>query len=140
MRPVYPSLPVTKEYTVEFPVEDAPAVTPSTGQYEQPTQIVIQVPDGYTAYYTMDKSDPSEASTKYTGPIDMPEGNTIFKAVLVNGKGKADRSHHKKLRAGAELDRTAAKAGVRSRSRRLFAPFAPACPAVFVKNRRNCIR
>ena len=83
-----PSLPVTKEYTVEFPVEDAPAVTPSTGQYEQPTQIVIQVPDGYTAYYTMDKSDPTEASTKYTGPIDMPEGNTIFKAVLVNGKGR----------------------------------------------------
>lgn len=83
-----PSLPVVKEYTVEFPIEDAPAVTPSTGQYEQQTQIVIQVPEGYTAYYTMDKSDPTEKSTKYTGPIDMPEGNTIFKAVLVNGKGR----------------------------------------------------
>lgn len=83
-----PSLPVVKEYTVELPIEDAPAVTPSTGQYDTPTQIVIQVPDGYTAYYTMDKSDPTEKSTKYTGPIDMPEGNTIFKAVLVNGKGR----------------------------------------------------
>lgn len=83
-----PSLPVEKEYKVELPIEDAPAVTPSTGQYDTPTQIVIQVPEGYTAYYTMDKSDPTEESTKYTGPIDMPEGNTIFKAVLVNGKGR----------------------------------------------------
>ena len=73
---------------MEFPLEDAPAVTPSTGQYDQPTQIVIQVPEGYTAYYTTDRSDPTEESTKYTGPIDMPEGNTIFKAVLVNGKGR----------------------------------------------------
>lgn len=83
-----PSLPVSKDYTVELPIEDAPAVTPSTGQYDAPTQIVIQVPEGYTAYYTMDKSDPTENSTKYTGPISMPEGNTIFKAVLVNGKGR----------------------------------------------------
>lgn len=83
-----PSLAETKEYTVELPIEDAPAVSPSTGQYDQPTQIVIQVPDGYTAYYTMDKSNPTENSTLYTGPIDMPQGSTIFKAVLVNGKGR----------------------------------------------------
>lgn len=83
-----PSLAETKEYTVELPIEDAPAVSPSTGQYDQPTQIVIQVPEGYTAYYTMDKSNPTENSTLYTGPIDMPQGSTIFKAVLVNGKGR----------------------------------------------------
>ena len=83
-----PSLPAVREYTVEFPIEDAPAVTPSTGQYDEPTQIEIQVPEGYTAYYTTDRSDPTERSTQYTGPIDMPEGNTIFKAVLVNGKGR----------------------------------------------------
>lgn len=83
-----PSLPVEKDYEVELPMVDAPAVTPSTGQYSEATQIVIQVPDGYTAYYTMDKSQPTEKSQKYTGPIDMPQGTTIFKAVLVNGKGR----------------------------------------------------
>lgn len=83
-----PSLPVSREYTVEFPIEDAPFVSPSTGQYEEPTKIEITVPDGYTAYYTMDESDPTEESLEYTGPIDMPEGNCIFKAVLVNGKGR----------------------------------------------------
>lgn len=83
-----PSLTEIKTYTVELPIEDAPAVTPSTGQYDEPVQITIQVPDGYTAYYTMDRSDPTTESNLYTGPIEMPAGSTIFKAVLVNGKGR----------------------------------------------------
>lgn len=76
-----------KTYTVELPIEDAPAVSPSTA-YESATQIEIKVPEGYEAYYTMDKSDPTTASTKYVGPIDMPEGETIIKAILVNAKGR----------------------------------------------------
>ena len=75
-------------YTVEFPVEDAPAVSPSTGQYDEAVQIEVKVPEGYTAYYTTDGTDPTTASTKYTGPIDMPKGETLFKVVLVNGKGR----------------------------------------------------
>lgn len=83
-----PSLPVKRSYTVELPIEDAPAVSPSTGQYSSAQEIVIKVPDGYEAYYTTDKSDPTTSSTKYTGPIEMPSGETIFKAVLVNAKGR----------------------------------------------------
>ena len=83
-----PSLIVTKTYTVELPIEDAPAVSPSTGQYDDYTEIRITVPEGYEAYYTMDGTDPSEKSELYTGPIDMPSGSTIFKAVLVNKKGR----------------------------------------------------
>ena len=69
-------------------VEDAPAVSPSTGQYDEAVQIEVKVPEGYTAYYTTDGTDPTTASTKYTGPIDMPKGETLFKVVLVNGKGR----------------------------------------------------
>ena len=83
-----PSATSKKTYTVEFPVEDAPAVSPSTGQYDEAVQIEVKVPDGYTAYYTTDGTDPTTASTKYTGPIDMPKGETLFKAILVNGKGR----------------------------------------------------
>lgn len=83
-----PSLVATKTYQVEIPIEDAPAVTPSTGQYTSATQISITVPEGYTAYYTMDNTIPTTASTQYTGPIDMPEGQTIFSAILVNKNGK----------------------------------------------------
>lgn len=89
-----PSTVSSAVYTIEFPIENAPAVTPSTGQYTEPTQITITVPEGYTAYYTMDGSapDPASSSTvKYTGPVDMPENTqTIFHAVLINDQnGKA---------------------------------------------------
>lgn len=80
-----PSVIVTKRYTIEFPIVNAPAVTPSTGQYSQPEQITITVPEGYTAYYTMDGTTPTTSSTQYTGPVTMPENaQTIFMAVLVN--------------------------------------------------------
>lgn len=84
-----PSLEAKKTYTVELPVADAPAVTPSTGQYESAQTITVQVPEGYKAYYTMDNSTPTAASSEYTGPIEMPEGNTILSVVLINDKGKA---------------------------------------------------
>lgn len=82
------SLVSKKKYVVALPIADAPAVTPSTGQYSTPTQIVISVPDGYTAYYTMDGSTPTAASKLYTGPIDMPTGQTTFSAVLLSKSGK----------------------------------------------------
>lgn len=86
-----PSVVSSSVYSIEFPIADAPAVTPSTGQYTSPEQIVITVPEGYTAYYTMDGSTPTSQSTQYTGPIDMPENaRTIFNAVLINNQnGKA---------------------------------------------------
>ena len=89
-----PSVVSSAEYKIEFPIVNAPAVTPSTGQYTEPTQITITVPEGYTAYYTMDGSTPDPASSsteKYTGPVDMPEDTqTIFNAILVNDQnGKA---------------------------------------------------
>jgi len=84
-----PGLCGEKTYVIELPIEDAPAISPSTGQYSEETKIEIKVPDGYTAYYTMDGSTPTTASKKYTGPIDMPEEDTLFKAILVNANGRS---------------------------------------------------
>ncbi len=86
-----PSVVSSGTYIIQFPIADAPAVTPSTGQYSQPQQITITVPDGYTAYYTMDGTTPTVSSTQYTGPVAMPENaQTIFMAILVNNNnGKA---------------------------------------------------
>ena len=87
-----PSLTESKTYKVEFPIADAPAVTPSTGQYNHVQSISVVVPDKYTAYYTTDGSDPdpenNSATQEYTGPIVMPEGSTIFSFVLQNQKGR----------------------------------------------------
>lgn len=83
------SLVTEKAYKVVLPIENAPTVTPSTGQYKQAMQIVITVPEGYTAYYTLDGNEPTDQSTKYTEPIDMPEGaDTYFSAVLIDSKGR----------------------------------------------------
>lgn len=83
-----PSVVVSKTYSVQIPIADAPSVNPSTGTYNSATQITVNVPEGYTAYYTMDGTEPTTASTQYTGPVDMPEvavGEwTTFKAILVN--------------------------------------------------------
>lgn len=82
------SLPASFTYNIELPVADAPAVTPSTGQYSGPQQIKVTIPEGYRAYYTTDGSEPSIASDEYKGPIDMPKGNTIFSVVLESPDGK----------------------------------------------------
>lgn len=82
-----PSVVSSGRYVIEFPIADPPAVTPSTGQYTEAQQITITVPEGYTAYYTTDGTEPTVSSAKYTGPVDMPQDTqTIFKAVLVNDK------------------------------------------------------
>lgn len=83
-----PSYESTIEYVVEFPMESAPVVSPTTGQYTESMQITVTVPAGYTAYYTLDNTTPTVDSKLYTGPIDMPEGNTIFTVVLVNSSGR----------------------------------------------------
>lgn len=84
-----PSIAKEKTYTIELPIADAPSVTPSTGQYDSQMKIEIAVPDGYTAYYTTDNTTPTASSTRYTEPIDMPSGNTIFSAVLIDKNGRA---------------------------------------------------
>lgn len=87
-----PSLPEEKTYTVELPLADAPIVTPTTGQYYEYTTIEIEVPEGYEAYYTFNGETPekdSENSYKYEEPVDMPEGTTLFSAVLIDKKGRA---------------------------------------------------
>jgi len=83
-----PSLVASRVYTVEFPIEDAPSVIPSTGRYEDYQEIKVTVPEGYLAFYTTDGSDPTTSDTRiqYSGPFDMPEGSTILNVVLMNQK------------------------------------------------------
>lgn len=83
-----PSQTSEKEFTIEIPIEDAPAVSPSTGQYDSARMIEIKVPEGYSAYYTTDGTDPTTASSPYKEPVKMPKGETLFKAILVTKSGR----------------------------------------------------
>lgn len=85
------SLELRAMYTIEFPAGSAPAVSPSTGHYDQPMMISIRVPEGYAAYFTIDGSDPdpySPATRRYVEEIEMPEGTTIFSAILIDSRGR----------------------------------------------------
>ncbi len=83
-----PSQTAEKEFVIELPIEDAPAVSPSTGQYSEAQSIEIKVPEGYSAYYTTDGTDPTTASEPYKKAVEMPKGETLFKAILVTKSGR----------------------------------------------------
>ena len=81
------SVEVQKTYMIRFPVAEAPAVSPTTGQYKEPISVEVQVPEGYTAYYTTDGSEPSDQSVKYIGAFPLYQ-DTELNVVLIDGNGK----------------------------------------------------
>lgn len=74
-------------YTLEFGAPDAPIILPDGGEYREEVYVKILVPDGCTAYYTLDGNSPTESSEIYTGEFLMPSGVTTVNAVLQNQKG-----------------------------------------------------
>ena len=81
------SEPVSAEYEVELDLPDMPAVSPDGGQFSMPATVTVNVPEGTTVYYTWDGSEPTASSARYTGPIDIPEGNNILSVVAIDENG-----------------------------------------------------
>ena len=79
---------VSAEYEVEYKEPDAPTISPRSGSYETEQLIVIgNIPAGGKAYYTLDNTTPTDKSTEYTGPFDMPAGNNVLSVVTYDKKG-----------------------------------------------------
>lgn len=76
-------------YEIAIPMPEVPVISPASGEYQSSAglQIEIAVPDGCTAYYSFDEK-PTTGSTKYTGPVAMPQGEYTFYAIIVNQNGK----------------------------------------------------
>ena len=81
------SEPVSAEYKVKLNMPDMPTVSPDGGQFSMPATVTLNVPEGTTVYYTWDGSEPGEDSARYTGPIDIPEGNNILSLVAIDKNG-----------------------------------------------------
>ncbi len=79
---------IQKKYTVQLEVPAAPSVFPDTGSYQEPTDILIEVPIGNTVYYTFDGSMPTNKSRKYTRPIPMRLGTNTFTCIAYDSNGK----------------------------------------------------
>lgn len=72
-------------FDVDYKNPDAPMITPLTGTYDAGTKIEItNIPEGAKAYYTLDGTTPTKDSPEYTEPIQMPEKNTVFSAVIID--------------------------------------------------------
>ncbi len=78
---------VSATYTITPGGPDDPEIFPESGEYVGEQYIVIDVPAGCIAYYTLDGQDPTDYSEIYTGEILMPYGNVIVSAMLEDENG-----------------------------------------------------
>lgn len=79
---------IQKKYTIQLETPSAPSVFPDNGSYQEPSDIMIEVPIGHTVYYTFDGSMPDSNSRKYTKPIPMRLGNSVFTCIAYDSNGK----------------------------------------------------
>lgn len=77
---------VTKNYRIEIQAPNMPSVYPDGGNFTTPTSVTVHVPSGCTAYYTWDGSTPNTGSSRYYGPIEVPEGNNVFSVIIYDGR------------------------------------------------------
>ncbi len=75
--------------TLKFKV-DAPVITPESATYVDDVEVSIIAADGTDIYYTIDGSEPSTKSKKYTGSFELG-GSTIVRAfATISGATKSD--------------------------------------------------
>ncbi len=74
-------------YSITYLAPEAPAVTPDSGEYSYGRRIDVSAEEGVSIYYTLDGSDPTTESARYTSPVLIPLGNVTFKAVAVSRYG-----------------------------------------------------
>lgn len=79
---------ISEKYTIVYKIPEAPQIDPEGGVIKNPGTITMTVPEGSKIYYTWDGSVPSEASSVYTEPIPIIEGNNILSVLVVDKHGK----------------------------------------------------
>jgi len=69
-----------------------PQFSPAPGTHASGTALTITCStSGHTTYYTDNGDDPTTSSTLYSGPISLPDGTTVIKAISVKS-GLTDSS------------------------------------------------
>ena len=76
---------VSGEFHVEIDEIPAPEIGTISGDYHYPTYIEVLEKEA-EVYYTTDGSVPTQSSQRYTAPIPMPLGKSVYKFIkVVNG-------------------------------------------------------
>lgn len=83
---------VEAEYVIDL-TEKALEITPASGSYTAASaqKITVRVPAGTTVYYAFDQR-PDTSSSRYTGPVNMPDGTHTFYAAAINDSGRVTHS------------------------------------------------
>ncbi len=82
------SQPVSKTYSVSYPVAKAPKLLVSGGSYEIPQMIRVEVPENYKVFYERGDKDPDANSNEYKRALDMPIGSSEYRFVAIDDKGR----------------------------------------------------
>ena len=76
---------ITIYYEAVVPQVAAPTFTPAAGTYNAAQNVTISAEAGTTIHYTLDGTEPTTSSAKYTAPIQVSETKTI-KAIAVKNE------------------------------------------------------
>ena len=78
----------SETYTIIYEAPTLPSVSPAGGRLTKPTDVTITtVPGDADIYYTWDGTVPTSASSHYTAPIRVPEGNSILSVIAIDKHG-----------------------------------------------------
>lgn len=78
---------MTKTYYINLSVPQEPDINLESGNYDKPQMIEVYHADDTKIFYTTDGTTPTEKSTRYTEPVEMPYGVSNFAIVAINDAG-----------------------------------------------------
>lgn len=82
---VMPANKAWLEVAGEIPTVAAPTINPAAGTYSEAQTVTITAEEGAVIYYTTDGSEPTTASTQYTGPFTVSETTTVKAFAMKEG-------------------------------------------------------
>ncbi len=75
------------EFVVAFEKPEMPTAFPDGGDFTAPATVELSTTVEGHIYYTWDGTEPTAESEEYTAPIEIPEGNNILSAIVVDKHG-----------------------------------------------------
>lgn len=81
---------ITASYELDIQPPEYATVIPDGGRIEDITFVMIEAEEGCSIYYTWDGTDPTEASTRYETPLEIPTGNNVLSVLVVDDKTGLD--------------------------------------------------
>jgi len=86
---------------VEYPIAAVPAIVSGTRSFWDSTQIELATIDQGKIYCTTDGSNPTSASTEYSGPISFTQ-SAVLRCIHINPAGQQSREMRTELKRNLE--------------------------------------